>query len=132
MRCLVMMLVLTAGAWAQERDFLLWRSELGAARRRWQGATESSRNDALLMGLSLAQAQSWRAKREHDLSQPERDFIDQSLRRDALERAQREKLRGRIRQSRRIRGNNTLHIEVRICQQVGDRPLIVNLVAHVR
>ena len=79
-----------------EREFLLWKSGLEADRRRWEHSAEASRNDALLMGLSLAQAQSWLARRAEDLPQADREFIDLSIQRDVLERRQRESLRRRI------------------------------------
>jgi formylglycine-generating enzyme required for sulfatase activity len=50
------------------------------------------------MGLALAQARSWLAKRAEDLPRAERDFIDLSLKRDARERAQRERLQQRTKQ----------------------------------
>src|SRR5207245_11184011 len=40
---------------ANEREFLVWKSALEADRRSWEQASEGSRDDALLMGLSLAQ-----------------------------------------------------------------------------
>ena len=46
-----------------EREFLAWRSGLEVARRAWQAAPDQSKRDALLMGLSLRQAQSWLANR---------------------------------------------------------------------
>ena len=52
---------------AAEREFLAWRSGLEAARRAWQEAPDGSKTEALLMGLALAQAQSWLAKRQEDL-----------------------------------------------------------------
>ena len=60
---------------ATEREFLAWRSNLEAARRAWQATPQRSKNDALLMGLALAQAKSWLAKRSDDLPTAERDFI---------------------------------------------------------
>lgn len=42
---------------ATEREFLAWRGGLEAARRGWQTAPEQSKNEALLMGLALTQAQ---------------------------------------------------------------------------
>jgi formylglycine-generating enzyme required for sulfatase activity len=63
-------------AWiAAEREFLAWRSGLEAARRAWQRTSEGSKNDALLMGLALAQAQNWLAKRSEDIPSADRDFI---------------------------------------------------------
>jgi formylglycine-generating enzyme required for sulfatase activity len=63
---------------ALEREFLAWRTGLEAARRTWAAAPEGSRNDALLMGLPLAQAQSWLAQRTADIPPAEREFIETS------------------------------------------------------
>jgi tetratricopeptide (TPR) repeat protein len=79
-----------------EREFLIWKSKLEAARRSWEESPEHSRNDALLMGLSLAQAQGWLARRAEDIGKTDREFIDRSIRRDVLEREQREALRRRM------------------------------------
>ena len=62
----------------REREFLAWRTGLEAARRAWQATPDSSKNDALLMGAALTQAQSWLAKRRRDLPVIDQDFIDQS------------------------------------------------------
>jgi hypothetical protein len=48
---------------AAEREFLAWRTGLEAARRAWQAMPDHSRNNALLMGAALTQAQSWLGKR---------------------------------------------------------------------
>src|SRR5262249_53085455 len=79
-----------------ERDFLVWKAQLEADRRRFDAAPSASKNDALLMGLALSQAQGWLAVRAADLSQGEREFIDLSLKRETLEREQRERLRRRV------------------------------------
>jgi TIR domain len=68
---------------AAEREFLAWRTGLEAARRAWQATPNSSKSDALLMGLALAQAQSWLGTRREDLATVDRDFIDQSVKRDS-------------------------------------------------
>ena len=88
---------------AGQRDFLSWRSGLEAERRKWEATPEAVRNEALLMGLPLAEAQGWLARRAEDLSRPDRDFIAASIRREAVaheererERAQRERLRRRM------------------------------------
>ena len=60
---------------AAEREFLAWRSGLEAARRAWQATPDESKNDALLMGSALTQAQSWLAKRAEDLPKADREFI---------------------------------------------------------
>src|SRR5262249_32924830 len=72
---------------AAERVFLAWRTGLEAARRAGQATAEGSRNDALLMGAALTQAQSWRGKHREDLSAVDLDFIDQSAKREAKIRA---------------------------------------------
>ena len=79
-----------------EREFLVWKSKLEGARRSWEQSPENSHNDALLMGLALAQAQSWLARRAEDLPAVDREFIDHSMRREALERQQKEALRHRV------------------------------------
>jgi hypothetical protein len=67
---------------AAEREFLAWRSALEAARRTWQATVDASKQDALLMGAALSQAQSWLAKRAEGLSTGDRDFIALSIERD--------------------------------------------------
>jgi hypothetical protein len=73
---------------AAEGEFLVWRARLTADRRRWEEAPLSSKDAALLMGLALAQAQSWWAKRQEDLSRADREFIESSMNREAREQAQ--------------------------------------------
>src|SRR6202050_3565124 len=63
---------------AAEREFLAWRNGLEAACRAWQTIPDHSKKDALLMGLALAQAQSWRAKRADDIREVDREFIVES------------------------------------------------------
>jgi formylglycine-generating enzyme required for sulfatase activity len=72
---------------AAEREFLAWRTGLEAARRAWQATPDSSKSDALLMGAGLTQAQSWLEKRREDLPVVDRDFIDQSAKRESKARA---------------------------------------------
>jgi formylglycine-generating enzyme required for sulfatase activity len=67
---------------AAEREFLAWRSGLEAARRAWQATPEGSKDDALLMGFGLAQAQLWLAKRAQDLPRADTQFIDLSIDRE--------------------------------------------------
>jgi TIR domain len=71
---------------AAAREFLAWRSGLETARRAWQAAPNSSKNDALLMGLGLAQAQCWLAKRADDLPGADREFIGLSVAREKMAR----------------------------------------------
>src|SRR5439155_2617580 len=73
---------------AAEREFLAWRTGLEAARRAWQATPDSSKNDALLMGAALTQAQSWLAKRREDLPVVDQNFIEQSSRRERRARSQ--------------------------------------------
>jgi len=72
---------------AAEREFLAWKTGLEAARRAWDATPEGAKTDALLMGAALTQAQSWRSKRSEDLSAVDREFIDQSAKREAKIRA---------------------------------------------
>jgi hypothetical protein len=50
-----------------EREFLAWRTGLEAARRAWQATPDGLKNDALLIGAPLTQAQSWLGKRSDDI-----------------------------------------------------------------
>jgi formylglycine-generating enzyme required for sulfatase activity len=72
---------------AAEREFLAWRTGLEAARRAWQAMPDNSKGEALLMGAALTQAQGWRAKRGEDIPALDRDFIDQSTRRESKAKA---------------------------------------------
>jgi formylglycine-generating enzyme required for sulfatase activity len=65
---------------AAEREFLVWRSGLEAARRTWKETPDQSKSDALLMGLSLRQAKSWLANRADDIPVVDRNFIELSRR----------------------------------------------------
>ena len=60
---------------AAEREFLAWKTALEAARRAWQGTPDSSKDNALLMGVALAQAQSWLAKRSDGIPKIDREFV---------------------------------------------------------
>ena len=81
---------------AAEREFLAWRTGLEAARRGWQATPDVSKSEALLMGAPLTQAQSWVAKRREDLSRIDRDFIDQSTRRELTARARARRLQALV------------------------------------
>jgi formylglycine-generating enzyme required for sulfatase activity len=72
---------------AAEREFLAWKTGLEAARRAWQETPDSSKNDALLMGAALTQAQSWFAKRRNDLPVIDQNFIEQSSQRETRARS---------------------------------------------
>jgi TIR domain len=64
---------------ADEHEFLSWRTGLDAARRVWQATPDGSKDDTLLMGFALTQAQEWLARRTEDISTPERAFITNSI-----------------------------------------------------
>src|SRR5262249_44756748 len=81
---------------AAEREFLAWRTGLEAARRAWQATSQASKQDALLMGAALTQAQAWLAKRREDLSGVDRDFIDQSSARETKARARARRVQGLV------------------------------------
>jgi formylglycine-generating enzyme required for sulfatase activity len=85
---------------AAEREFLIWRSGLEAARRAWAAAPQRSKKDALLMGFALSQARSWLAKRGADLAADDREFIEQS----------RKTARGRTLRTRLVMGGLALPI----------------------
>ena len=78
---------------AAERDFLAWRSRLEAARRAWDATPDSSKNDAVLMGTALTQAQSWLAVRRLDLPAIDRDFIARSVERESKARGRAQRVR---------------------------------------
>jgi formylglycine-generating enzyme required for sulfatase activity len=69
-----------------ERQFRAWMAGIEAARRAWQAVPEGWKSEALLTGTSLTQAQSWGAKRGEDLPAVDREFIDQSTRRESKRR----------------------------------------------
>jgi hypothetical protein len=72
---------------AAEREFLAWRNGLEAARRAWKNTPDGAKNEALLMGLPLANARSWLAKRAGDINEIDSKFI--VLSRKAAQRRQR-------------------------------------------
>jgi hypothetical protein len=51
------------------------KTGLEAARRAWRDAPDGAKNDTLLMGFPLAQAQSWLAQRVEDLPPADREFV---------------------------------------------------------
>ena len=79
-----------------ERDFLAWKTGLEAARRGWQDAPDSAKNDALLRGASLTEAQSWRAKRGEVLPAIDWEFIDQSTKRESKVKARARHMRALV------------------------------------
>jgi formylglycine-generating enzyme required for sulfatase activity len=69
---------------AAEREFLAWRNGLEAARRAWH--SEDRKDYALLMGVALAKANNWQARRSDDLSAADREFIDRSAEKETRSR----------------------------------------------
>ena len=62
-----------------EREFLIWRTGLERDRSRWQAASDATKQDALLMGIALNQAQDWLARRAEDLPAGDRELIALSV-----------------------------------------------------
>jgi WD40 repeat protein len=83
---------------AAEREFLVWKSGFEADRRLWERAPAPEQHDALLTGLALTQAHSWRVRHPDDLAVVDGRFIDLSLERQAHEREQKERQRRIVRQ----------------------------------
>jgi len=81
---------------AAEREFLSWKTGLEAARRAWKATPDSTQSDALLMGANLTKAQSWRAKRGEDLPAIDREFIDQSTKRESKVRVRARRIRALV------------------------------------
>lgn len=73
----------TLSQWiSDEREFLIWKTGLDLARRTWKTAPHHLQGGALLMGLSLVQAQNWLAQRPEDISKEDRAFIGLSTDRE--------------------------------------------------
>ena len=81
---------------AAEREFLAWKTGLEAARRAWKNTPDSTKSDALLMGASLSRAQEWRAKRGEDLPAIDREFVDQSTKRESKTRVRARRIRALV------------------------------------
>jgi hypothetical protein len=81
---------------AKEHEFLAWKTGLETTRRAWQATPDSSKSDALLMGVALVQAQSWFAKRHNDIPEVDRNFIELSAMRDSRARARARRTRRAI------------------------------------
>jgi len=65
---------------AAEREFLVWRTGIEAARRAWQATAIAAPprppgDDTLLMGAMLTKAQSWLSRRAEEISNDDREFI---------------------------------------------------------
>ena len=59
--------------------FLAWRSGLEAAHRAWEKTPERDKDNALLMGFALTEAQGWLAKRKYNIRKADQTFIVESL-----------------------------------------------------
>jgi formylglycine-generating enzyme required for sulfatase activity len=81
---------------AAEREFLAWKTVLESARSAWQGTSDSSKDGALMTGVALAQAQIWLGKRSGDLPVVDRNFIDQSTKRESKVRSQARRMRALV------------------------------------
>ena len=79
-----------------EREFLFWRASVETAYQEWKRAPERSRADALLMGLPLAQAENWIAKRAEDLPTRDREFIALSISRERKVRSRMRRIRALV------------------------------------
>lgn len=81
-------------AWMDaDRAFRTWQEGLRAALRGWE--TSDRDEGALLRGAPLAQAESWLAEREGELSEAEQDFIQASVTLREHRQAERERQRRR-------------------------------------
>jgi tetratricopeptide (TPR) repeat protein len=69
-----------------DREFLLWRRRLGVNVADWEGSDGDA--GALLTGARLRGAERWLRERAADLSDPERHFIEESLRVSDQQKAQ--------------------------------------------
>jgi formylglycine-generating enzyme required for sulfatase activity len=79
-----------------EREFLAWHYGLELARSAFEKTPGVFKQDALLMGAALTQAQSWFAKRAEDLSAPDRQFIAESIEREKGAQARARRVRGLV------------------------------------
>ncbi|WP_051261012.1 TIR domain-containing protein [Desulfovibrio inopinatus] len=77
----------------QEREFLIWKGQLEAARLEWESAPQEKKDTAVLMGLPLETACFWMRAREASLAGPDVMFIQQSMKLDAARTASAAKLR---------------------------------------
>ena len=74
-----------------ERKFRTWQELLRTRMRQWENAKKDE--GSLLRGVLLAEAENWFNKRQHELSQPEQNFIQQSLALRDRDRKQKERHR---------------------------------------
>ena len=60
---------------AAEREFLAWRRGMDTARRAWEKTPDRDKDDALLMGFALTQAQNRLMKRSNDIPEAGRSLL---------------------------------------------------------
>lgn len=64
---------------AQQRDFLIWRTEMELAAKAYRDTAPAQKSEALLMGLRLTTAETWFQRRKDDLAASLRDFVKASI-----------------------------------------------------
>ena len=62
-----------------EKSFLSWRKDFEMLRKKWEDAPSDSKDDALLMGIHLADARQWIKERASDLSARDLQFVQLSV-----------------------------------------------------
>jgi hypothetical protein len=65
----------------EDREFLIWRTDLEGRLMEYQAAPNRLKSAALLMGLSLFRAEKWLKARASDVDPAERIFIETSIQR---------------------------------------------------
>lgn len=70
-----------------ERDFLFWRQKLQVSIAEWERHERDP--NALLLGVSLKEAENWLGERINDLNDIEQLFIEESIRRLEVKRSER-------------------------------------------
>lgn len=74
----------------QQREFLIWRTEMELAAKAYRDTAPAQKSEALLMGLRLTTAETWFLRRKEDLPTSLRDFVKESIdQRDNLLETQR-------------------------------------------
>ncbi len=85
-----------------DRDFRSWQERLRIAMHQWEDVKRDE--EALLRGVLLAEAEDWQQKRQEELSEGERDFIQLSLAwRDRLLQEEEERRQRELEQERKAR-----------------------------
>jgi WD40 repeat protein len=80
--------------WVKEQsEFLIWKNHLESDRRRWEKTPEPVRQDSLLTGFPLGQAQHWLETKSAEIADVDQNFIRLSEEHAASEEEHRERLR---------------------------------------